>query len=148
MKKRHRDITVNGKKYAWTVKNDVDGDGGNLVKIFYNKKIKFERLIPGNITLTPKYISKAIGGLWYTLLQEKASYFIRKFYYEEYPTRLNHLLELMKINKSFAVTEVREKLKVENSKENNLEIEKVINDIIIEEDDDFDDDYYEQFEDL
>ena len=148
MKKKHRYISVNGKKYAWIVQNNFDGDGGNLVKIFYEKNIKFERLIPGHIILTPKYISQAIGGSWYTLLQEKVDNFVRQFYFEDYPVKLNYLWGLMNMNKSFAISEVREKLNIKESKENDFEIEKVIKDILQEEsadcDDDYDDDEFEE----
>lgn len=60
MKKKHRDITVEGKKYAWTVKDDVDGDGSNELKIWFDKKVVYETLIPGHVIITPKMIQKKI----------------------------------------------------------------------------------------
>ena len=60
MKKKHRNITVNGKEYAWNVHNNVDGDGGNLVKIWYNKKVIFNDIYGGHHNITPKFISEAI----------------------------------------------------------------------------------------
>ena len=60
MKKKHRDITVGGIKYAWTIHNNCDGDGGNCVKIWKDKKILIDELIRGDIDITPKFISEII----------------------------------------------------------------------------------------
>jgi hypothetical protein len=60
MKKKFREITVDGKKYGWTLHNDCDGDGGNCIEIWYNKKIIHKQLISGDIQITPKIISNII----------------------------------------------------------------------------------------
>lgn len=63
MRKRHRDIVVNGTKYAWTINNGGDGDGGNDLKIWLNKKVIYEDIIGGHIEITPKMISEIIKEL-------------------------------------------------------------------------------------
>jgi len=62
MKKKHRDITVDGVKYAWTIKNDCDGYGGNCVSIWKDKKVIHEDIISG-IDITPKTIADMIKKL-------------------------------------------------------------------------------------
>jgi len=46
MKKRYRSIIVDGKSYSWSIRNDLDGDGGNFLKIWEThskgKNIKFD----------------------------------------------------------------------------------------------------------
>ena len=60
MKKKHRNITVEGMKFAWSIKNDVDGDGGNRLTIFHKKKLLFDELYGGHIDITPKLVSDVI----------------------------------------------------------------------------------------
>jgi hypothetical protein len=60
MKKKHRNIIVDGKEFAWTIKDDVDGDGSNDLKIWFNKKVVYETCIPGHISITPSMIKKKI----------------------------------------------------------------------------------------
>ena len=63
MKKKFRNINVGEKKYSWRVKNNVDGDGSNLLKIWLEKKIILKELIIGSIGITPGYISEKIEKL-------------------------------------------------------------------------------------
>jgi len=60
MKKKYRNITVESKLYAWNVKSNVDGDGTNLIKIWFNKKVVYENLIPWKTEITPKLIRNTI----------------------------------------------------------------------------------------
>jgi hypothetical protein len=57
MKKKHRDIVVDGKNYAWTVS---DTDDGNCLVIWFNRKPVYDVLIGGHIDITPKLISQLI----------------------------------------------------------------------------------------
>jgi hypothetical protein len=60
MKKKFRELTIGDKKYGWTLRNNCDGDGGNGVEIWWNKKIIHHELISGYINITPKLISNII----------------------------------------------------------------------------------------
>ena len=64
MKKKYRDITVGGQKYAWTVgKPNVDGDGNIALKIWKNKKVIYDELTKNAVTgepITPKQVSDVI----------------------------------------------------------------------------------------
>ena len=59
MKKKYRNITVEGKKYAWMIKANYDGVR-NL--IIWENKIKVnDSIIPGKIKeITPKIVSDII----------------------------------------------------------------------------------------
>jgi len=60
MKKKHRDITVDGVEYAWTVSS---GLYGKVVSIWLNKKVihKFETC--RKYSITPKDVQEAITEL-------------------------------------------------------------------------------------
>lgn len=59
MKKKYRDITVNGKKYAWAVSNSNADDGDDsILKIWCNKIVIWQELI--NQEITPKIVSEII----------------------------------------------------------------------------------------
>jgi hypothetical protein len=61
MKKRFREITVDGEKYGWCVNSvNCDGDGGKMLKIFRNKKLIYEDLFGGDLVITPKGVADAI----------------------------------------------------------------------------------------
>lgn len=61
MKKKYREIVVDGITYAWSIKNDCDGDGGNMVTIWENKKpIKEILVYDGTIEITPSIVEKMI----------------------------------------------------------------------------------------
>jgi len=53
MKKKHRDIEVNGKTYGWTLKF------GKKICIWYDKKIVFETTVEVD-EIKPKLISELI----------------------------------------------------------------------------------------
>lgn len=60
MKKKLRNINVNGKKYHWSVSSpNCDGDGGAMFKIFYEKKLIYADLIHG-IQITPNIVREKI----------------------------------------------------------------------------------------
>lgn len=64
MKKKYREITVNGKKFTWSSgKNNCDGDGGNLLTIWFEKKPIHKQLFGGHIEITPKLVSEIIETL-------------------------------------------------------------------------------------
>ena len=54
MKKKYRDITVDGKKYAWMVRN------GTELVIWYNKVILSTSDVSTINLVTPKYVSELI----------------------------------------------------------------------------------------
>ena len=59
MKKKLRDIVVNGKEYKWSVAHpNCDGDGNCLLRIYYNKKLIHKELTGKQIT--PKYIRELV----------------------------------------------------------------------------------------
>ena len=145
MESKHHEVLVKRKKYTWTTEEHVDG---TLVRIYFGKEVKFERTEPKHIKVNKKRITDVLsGGFWYTILQDKTDSLVRDYYYQDYPTRLNRLWTLMNMDKSLAISEVREKLGVEETRENNLEIGKVIEDILQEESGDVDDDYDEDYDD-
>ena len=57
MKKKYRDITVNGKKYAWQVR--INDDNTELI-IWYNKVILSSSDVSTIDNVTPKYVSDVI----------------------------------------------------------------------------------------
>jgi hypothetical protein len=60
MKKKHRDIVVNGKKFAWTTTGfNCDGDGSFNLRIWFNKQEIYHELV-GGIQVTPKYVRNII----------------------------------------------------------------------------------------
>lgn len=59
MKKKHREITVDGKIYGWTV-SDIDSEGDNELKIWFDKKVVYETSIPCFILITPSMVKKKI----------------------------------------------------------------------------------------
>jgi len=61
MKKKHRNITIKNTEFAWSVKENVDGDGGNRLTIWYNNKRIYGDIIGGHIDITPKYISNILN---------------------------------------------------------------------------------------
>jgi len=65
MKKKCRDIVVDGIKYVWTLgKYNADGDGGIALNIWKDKKLIWKTECFHNITITPKIVKEVI-------LQEK-----------------------------------------------------------------------------
>ena len=62
MKKKHRDIVVDGLKYGWTV------DGSQHVKIWYDKKVIAEYDVPYVYDVTPSIVAGLIGDPKNTLL--------------------------------------------------------------------------------
>jgi len=62
MKKKHRDITVDGKQYGWTV------NYGQHLKIWEDKKIIAEYDIPNFHDITPKIVAELIKDPVLTLL--------------------------------------------------------------------------------
>lgn len=74
MKKRFRSIKINGKSYSWSIRNNLDGDGSNFLKIWEThnegKNIKFDdicdfRTEDGEIiqNITPRMIKNLIDEL-------------------------------------------------------------------------------------
>ena len=63
MKKKHRDITVDKVQYAWTIKDNVDGDGSNEVSIWKDKKIIHTQMLKGTIPITPALVKGIIKGI-------------------------------------------------------------------------------------
>lgn len=45
MKKKFKEIVLDGKKYGWIVKSD-----GNILRIYEDKKIIYEKAVVGEIT--------------------------------------------------------------------------------------------------
>ncbi len=62
MKKKHRDISVNGLAYGWTV------DGYQHVKIWYDKKVIAEYDVPYVHDVTPRIVAGLISDPKNTLL--------------------------------------------------------------------------------
>ena len=60
MKKKFREIVVDGKNYAWSARKH--GDGGMLVKIWKDKKIIYEEHLSYD-SMTPHFISLIIADL-------------------------------------------------------------------------------------
>ena len=64
MKKKHRDIVVNDRKFAWTMTQfNCDGDGSSNLRIWFNKQEIYHELVSGHIQVTPKYVRNIIDGL-------------------------------------------------------------------------------------
>lgn len=64
MKKRYRDIVVNDVPYTWASgKNNCDGDGGNPLTIWKDRKPIYTELISGNIQITPLLVRERIENL-------------------------------------------------------------------------------------
>lgn len=63
MKKKYREITVDGTKYAWMMgRENCDGDGGVVFIIWKDKKIIHEELTH-NVSMTPGKVAEIIKGL-------------------------------------------------------------------------------------
>jgi len=62
MKKKHRDIVVDGKKYGWTV------SAWQYVRIWYDKKIIAEYKVPEIYDVTPKIVAALISDPENTML--------------------------------------------------------------------------------
>lgn len=65
MKKKHRDIVVNGEKYTWSVNSDDDGEIYILIyKLEPKRKMIFDRRVNDRDSnenpVTPKYIESLI----------------------------------------------------------------------------------------
>jgi hypothetical protein len=61
MKKKFRTIVVNNITYGWTIHNNCDGDGANMLTIWENKKpIKEILIYDGTIEITPSFVEKII----------------------------------------------------------------------------------------
>jgi len=63
MKKKYREIVVNNINYGWVVNDNCDGYGGNMLVIYFDKRIIYEELFDGIISITPKMISQIIYSL-------------------------------------------------------------------------------------
>ena len=57
MKKKYRNIVVNGKTYAWNI---IPRYNGISVRIWEDKKIIYNEFILGRNTITPKFIAEKI----------------------------------------------------------------------------------------
>lgn len=60
MKNKPKEISVAGIQYVWAIKHNVDGEGGNRLTIWKDKKIIFEDVLRGNIDITPKRVINVI----------------------------------------------------------------------------------------
>jgi len=60
MKKKFRDIVVDGEKYAWQAK--ADPDFGAVLKIWHNKKVILNKKIVGELMI-PSYVAEVIKNL-------------------------------------------------------------------------------------
>jgi len=60
MKKKHREITVNGVEYAWTLK---EGDEYNKINIWRDKKVIHEELLAAYQEVGPRIIKEMIEDL-------------------------------------------------------------------------------------
>jgi hypothetical protein len=64
MKKKFRDIVVEGKQYGWSVGHkNCDGDGNCKLTIWHDKKIIYNGVIQEDIQVTPLYIKDFINSL-------------------------------------------------------------------------------------
>jgi len=60
MKKKHRDIVVNGKTYGWLVSpNDDPQDANDVLKIYFNKKLIHSEDTNG-MKITPAMVAEKI----------------------------------------------------------------------------------------
>ena len=61
MKKKYRDITVDGVKYTWSITQfNCDGDGGCNLRIWLDGEEIDHRLIKANFQVTTRYIEGVI----------------------------------------------------------------------------------------
>jgi len=61
MKKKHRDIIVNGLPYAWSYQPNGDKyEGGGELKIWKNKKVIYKSEVECDVSVTPSYVSELI----------------------------------------------------------------------------------------
>jgi len=60
MKKKHRDITVRGDKYGWTIKTD---DVNHTVKIWSEGKVIHTELVKEHLIVSPGFIRDVILSL-------------------------------------------------------------------------------------
>lgn len=63
MKKKFRNITVNGKKYGWTTRGNCDGDYNTALYIWFNKKIIYTEIVKGGIDVTPGFVKSIIENM-------------------------------------------------------------------------------------
>lgn len=63
MKKKYREIIVNDIPYGWTVNNNCDGEGENMLSVWFDKKIIYEELFENEIVITPKMVVQIIDSL-------------------------------------------------------------------------------------
>lgn len=75
MKKRFRNITINGITYTWSIRNDLDGDGGIFLRIWEIENEGKKLIFDGDIyelktnkdeiieNVTPKIIKEFINEL-------------------------------------------------------------------------------------
>lgn len=62
MKKRFRNIIVNGKIYSWNVQPNSDPyEGGGTLKLWKRKKVIYETGIESDQTITPSYVAELIS---------------------------------------------------------------------------------------
>lgn len=57
MKKKYRELTTDSGKYGWIVKSNYDGSGNHLLRIYKDKVIIKEVIIPPGVEVTPKTVS-------------------------------------------------------------------------------------------
>jgi hypothetical protein len=61
MKKKFREIVVDGITYGWTVKEDCGCDSNDkYIKIWLDKKVIYESTVNGDMEITPKMIREWI----------------------------------------------------------------------------------------
>ena len=61
MKKKHRDIVVNGLPYAWSYQpNDDKQEGGGELKIWKNKKVIYKSEVECDVSVVPSYVAELI----------------------------------------------------------------------------------------
>lgn len=60
MKKKFREITVDGVDYAWKVNVT---DDGKYIKIWKDKKVIYEEMVNSEIDITPQTIKELVQGL-------------------------------------------------------------------------------------
>ena len=64
MKKKHRNIVVDDKEFAWTVTGfNCDGCGGSRLCIWFDKKVIYYNIVKYGVQVTPKYIRNIITSL-------------------------------------------------------------------------------------
>ena len=59
MKKKHRDIIVNGLPYTWSYQPNDKQEGGGVLKIWKNKKVIYKSEVECDI-VTPSYVAELI----------------------------------------------------------------------------------------